>query len=65
MQKKQDEKVLRSSKLKHYTVDTRKDGVKFKTNELKKLSDEYETLRSEYDNKQYELVQSLLKVVCK
>ena len=60
---RKDEKDLRSSKVKYFPVDTRKDGVKFKTVELKNLGEEYEACCSEYEAKQSELVSSLLSIV--
>jgi len=60
---RKDEKDLRTSSLKYFPVDTRKDGVKFKTVKLKQLGEEYETCCSEYESKQSELVSSLLQIV--
>jgi len=60
---RKDEKQLRDSKLKYVTVDTRKDGVKFKTPELKTMSEEYEQLKQECESKQSELVSSMMKIV--
>ena len=58
-----DEKSLRATKVKYFTVDTKKDGVKFKTEALSKLSNEYDACRTEYDSKQSELVTALLQIV--
>ena len=61
---RRDEKVLREKKdLKYVEIDTRKDGVKFKTTLLKKLSDKYDDILNSYQVKQLELVKSLLNIV--
>ena len=60
---RKDEKSLRTAKVKYFAVDTRKDGVKFKTTTLKGLSEQYEEICSEYNTKQRELVSSLLSIV--
>lgn len=60
---RKDEKELRDSKLTHIVVDSRKDGVKFKTDQLRNLSENYLQLQQDYENKQQELVTSVLEVV--
>lgn len=49
--------------MKYTTVDTRKDGVRFKTVRLKQLGDEYEEALSQYESKQRQLVQEFMVTV--
>jgi len=60
---RKDEKLLKASRVKYQTVDTRKDGVKFKTTALKELADEYETAYKTYQEKQKDLIAQFMETV--
>jgi len=50
--------------IKYQTVDTKKDGVKFRTPELKVLGDKYDQLHKEYLERQVDLSKDLIAVAC-
>jgi DNA mismatch repair protein MSH2 len=59
---RKNEKNLRSCK--QYTcIETRKDGVRFTSMQMKKIAREYEDLSKEYDEQQGVIVQKALEVV--
>ena len=61
----QEEKDLRQVRtIKYQTVDTKKDGVKFRTPELKVLGDKYDQLHKEYLERQVDLSKDLIAVAC-
>lgn len=56
-----DEKVLRSKK--HYTtIDTKKDGVRFVTDKLAKLSQSYKECQNKYEEQQSTLVTEIILI---
>lgn len=60
-----DEKGLRQSNaVKYHTVETRKDGVKFRTATLHSLSDTYEEVLSKYEKQQRALIKEVMTTVC-
>eukprot|EP01100_Stratorugosa_tubuloviscum_P013075 TRINITY_DN6412_c0_g1_i1.p1 TRINITY_DN6412_c0_g1~~TRINITY_DN6412_c0_g1_i1.p1 ORF type:complete len:914 (-),score=356.21 TRINITY_DN6412_c0_g1_i1:118-2859(-) len=60
---RKDEQNLRTSSLKYITRDTKKDGVKFQTTDLKGLSEQWEDLTKQYEMKQSELVTGIMEIV--
>ena len=60
-----DEKGLRQSKaVKYHTVETRKDGVKFRTSTLQSLSETYEEVLGKYEKQQRALIKEVMTTVC-
>jgi DNA mismatch repair ATPase MutS len=60
---RKDEKDLRQVRsVKYQTVDTKKDGVKFRTPELKTLGDRYDGLHQSYLSRQGELAKEVINV---
>eukprot|EP01094_Clydonella_sp_ATCC50884_P015040 TRINITY_DN25617_c0_g1_i1.p1 TRINITY_DN25617_c0_g1~~TRINITY_DN25617_c0_g1_i1.p1 ORF type:complete len:608 (+),score=234.09 TRINITY_DN25617_c0_g1_i1:150-1826(+) len=60
---RKDEKELRRASLKYTAVDTKKDGVKFRTVQLKTLGDRYDAHHEQYKAAQASLADEVLKVV--
>lgn len=59
---RKEEKLIRGKS--QYTVlDTRKDGVRFQSRALRRLSQAYETIANEYNGKEYEMRAKVLEVV--
>ena len=54
---------MRKCKLKYTAVDTKKDGVKFRTVQLKSLGEQYNTLHDDYKEAQQALAAEVMKVV--
>lgn len=57
----QDEKLLRSNR-KFETLDTKKDGVRFTTQQLSSLNAEHVELRKQYQQLQASVVAEIMKV---
>ncbi|XP_043193545.1 DNA mismatch repair protein Msh2-like isoform X1 [Amphibalanus amphitrite] len=58
---KKDEKLLRNNKLYH-TVETNKNGVKFRSGPLENASDEYLRARAAYGEQQRTVIQEIVKI---
>jgi len=60
-----DEKGLRQSgAVKYHTVETRKDGVKFRTATLQTLDESYEEVLQQYEKQQRALIGEVMATVC-
>ncbi len=56
-----DDNVLRDNK--SYTViETRKDGIKFKNDKLKEISDEYMSVIENYEKEQKSVIDDMIKI---
>ena len=60
----QEEKALRSNK--HYhTIDTNKNGVRFRNSRLRDLNEEYVEAKQQYTQQQQGVVSEIINIACK
>ena len=57
----QEEKILRHNNTYH-TIDTKKDGVRFRNSALRILNDEYLQVKDEYQEQQKSVVAEIIKI---
>jgi len=62
MSKKEEQKVRKKLTGSYLIIETRKDGVKFTSSKLKKLSDQYQALFAEYTSCQKKVVGDVVRV---
>lgn len=62
MSKKEEQKVRKKLTGSYIIIETRKDGVKFTSSKLKKLSDQYQALFGEYTSCQKKMVDDVVSV---
>jgi len=62
MSKKEEQKVRKKLTGSYLIIETRKDGVKFTSSKLKKLSDQYQALFGEYTSCQKKVVDDVVRV---
>ncbi|XP_002982304.2 DNA mismatch repair protein MSH2 [Selaginella moellendorffii] len=60
--KKEEPKVRKKLAVQYITLETRKDGIKFTTSKLRRLSERYGNLTENYTNTQRDLVKRLVQV---
>lgn len=60
--KKEEQKVRKKLTSNYIIIETRKDGVKFTSSNLKKLGDQYQALLCEYTNCQKKVVDDVVRV---
>ena len=61
---KKDEVALRNNK-KYHTIDTNKNGVRFRNSNLRQLNDDYVSLKEDYNEQQKSVVTEIMNIACK
>ncbi|GBG77600.1 hypothetical protein CBR_g24047 [Chara braunii] len=60
--KKEEPRVRKKLNMQYVTLETRKDGIKFTNANLRKLSEQFQKLTDEYEDRQRELVEKVVEV---